>query len=138
MQGRPRRIAAGLAALLLAGMATTAVAARPAPLEGLWCGTGLLHEFRLRLAQQDRDVRGTLERKNKIRTILGQVDGRVVRTEAVRYGSLVLELVDNELRITGGDGPLALTRGQTFARASGGRCASEHSAGIANHAAPPR
>jgi hypothetical protein len=94
-------------------------ATRVAAFDGLWCGTGLLHEFSLQLTQQRQDVQGTLVRRDRVREIEGRVDGSVLRTQSTKVGSLVLERAGDELRITGGDGPIALARGATFQRAAG-------------------
>jgi hypothetical protein len=90
--------------------------------DGLWCGTGLLHEFSLRLTQEQQDVQGTLVRRDRVREIEGRVDGARLRTQSTKIGSLVLECAGDELRITGGDGVIALARGATFQRASGAAC----------------
>ena len=90
--------------------------------DGLWCGTGLLHEFSLHLTQQQQDVQGTLVRRDRVREIGGRVDGETLRTQSTKVGSLVLERAGDELRITGGDGPLALARGATFQRAASAAC----------------
>ena len=114
----------GLAVLAgpLAGPAAAARSAPPPKVDGLWCGNGLLYEFRLQLTQQADAVQGTLQRKHRVRTIAGRLDGTTLHTETHKNGSLVLELEGDELRITGGDGPLALTTGQSFARARGASC----------------
>jgi hypothetical protein len=91
--------------------------------DGLWCGTGLLHEFSLRLTQQQQDVQGTLVRRDRVREIGGHVEGETLRTQNTKVGSLVLERAGDELRITGGEGPLALARGATFQRAASAACA---------------
>lgn len=107
-----------------AGLLALAPAASAAPAyQGLWCGNGLLHEFRLKLAPGSGDeVDGTLARRDRVRQLHGSVDGSTLRTQATKYGSLVLTLVGNELRITGGDGPLALVQGTSFRRAGGDAC----------------
>jgi hypothetical protein len=93
-----------------------------AAFNGLWCGTGLLHEFSLHLSQQQQDVQGTLVRRERRRELEGRVDGATLHTQATRHGSLVLERAGDELRVTGGDGLLAMARGATFQRASGATC----------------
>lgn len=93
-----------------------------AAFEGLWCGTGLLHEFSLHLSQQQQDVQGTLVRRERRRELEGRVEGATLHTQATRHGSLVLERAGDELRVTGGDGLLAMARGATFQRASGAAC----------------
>ena len=93
-----------------------------AAFDGLWCGTGLLHEFSLHLSQRRQDVQGTLVRRDRRRELEGHVDGATLHTQATRHGSLVLERAGDELRVTGGDGMLAMARGATFQRASGAAC----------------
>jgi hypothetical protein len=118
----PRFLAFLACAASLLGLAPGASAAPS--YQGLWCGTGLLHEFRLKLmpgAERD-EVDGVLARKDRIRRLHGSIEGGTLRTQATRYGALVLTLAGNELRITGGDGPLALAQGTSFRRASGEAC----------------
>lgn len=93
-----------------------------AAFDGLWCGTGLLHEFSLHLSQQQQDVQGTLVRRERRRELEGRVDGATLHTQATKHGSLVLERAGDELRVTDGDGLLAMARGATFQRASGATC----------------
>jgi hypothetical protein len=95
----------------------------PAKVDGLWCGTGPLSEFRLQLAQQFQRVDGTLQRRQRVREITGTVAGATLRTEATQLGSLVLEVQGDTLRVTGGEGPLALVKGTAFRRAGSGGCA---------------
>ncbi len=115
-----------LAALACAaGLLSLSSGASAAPsYQGLWCGTGLLHEFRLKLVPGDDrgEVDGVLARKDRTRRLHGSIDGSTLRTQATKYGALVLTLAGNELRITGGDGPLALAQGTSFRRASGEAC----------------
>jgi len=88
--------------------------------DGLWCGTGLLNEFSLKLKQLSLDhVEGVLMRRDRERTIEGSVSGNTLRTETTKYGSLVLEAAGGELRILGGEGPLSLARGTSFQKARG-------------------
>jgi len=94
----------------------------PARVEGLWCGTGLLRDFSLQLKQRYQDFDGTLTRKKRVRQVKGRIDGDQLRTEAVRHGSLVLEVKGLDLRIVGGEGPLVLTRGGSFQRSLGSGC----------------
>ena len=94
------------------------------PVTGLWCGAGALHEFSLRLTQREQSVEGELVRGDRVRTIQGTVEGNVVRTQATKVGALVLERHGEELKVTGGDGPLVLARGQSFRRAGGDACSS--------------
>lgn len=109
-----------LAAALAAGAPAMA-----ASFDGLWCGQGLLHEFSLKLRQFGAEqVQGTLMRRDRVRQLEGSVSGNTLHTEATKYGSLVLEATGAELRIMGGDGPLALARGTSFRRASGSACGS--------------
>lgn len=121
--------AAGAAALALAiAFPATLFGAFPAQaaggkVDGLWCGTGLLHEFSLNLAQlSHEEVAGTLSRKDRKRELHGQLEGNVLRTQTTKVGALVLELQGSHLRIVGGEGPLALAQGMAFARASGPTC----------------
>lgn len=119
MSWRPLRPSLVALALLACALPATAT---PPRVEGLWCGNGLLHEFQLRLRQRSDAVEGTLQRKQRVRTILGRLDGDTLHTESHRNGSLVLQLQGDELRITGGEGPLALAAGQSFARARAADC----------------
>lgn len=103
---------------------TPARALQVASFDGLWCGTGLIHMYSLQLTQQETDVQGKLARPNMVRAIEGHVQGRVLRTQNTKVGSLVLERSGDQLRITGGDGPAAIFTGLSFQRASSGTCAS--------------
>jgi len=95
-------------------------------IEGLWCGTGLLHEFSLRLTlASDEDVSGTLSRKQRKRELRGRFQGNLLRMQPTKVGSLVLELQGAQLRIIGGEGQLALAQGLVFMRANGPACAAE-------------
>jgi SAM-dependent methyltransferase len=95
----------------------------PAQVEGLWCGTGPLSEFSLRLSQRYQEVQGSLARRDRVRSIEGRVEGATLRTQATRHGSLVLEMAgDDELQVTDGEGALALARGAAFQRANGSAC----------------
>lgn len=118
----PRSFTAALtAAACLAFVAPAASASTR--FDGLWCGTGLLHEFSLKLKQLSLDhVEGVLMRRDRERTIEGSVKGNTLHTETTKYGSLVLEAAGTELRILGGDGPLSLARGTSFERARGPSC----------------
>jgi len=130
----PVRRAVLHALLLLLAMATLPAAradstgqrerhdARAAVFGGVWCGTGPLREFTLRLQQRQQEVQGTLVRHERRRDLEGHVEGATLYTQSTRHGSLMLERTGDELRITGGDGLLALARGATFQRASGGAC----------------
>jgi hypothetical protein len=117
---QPRRLL--LPALLLAMLALPAHAATPAQVQGLWCGTGPLHEFSLRLTQRLQEVEGLLSRRGRDRELHGRIDGSVLRTQSTKVGALVLEARRDELLITGGDGIIALARGTSFRRAAGGSC----------------
>jgi SAM-dependent methyltransferase len=94
----------------------------PARVAGLWCGTGPLHEFSMRLDQRYQELEGTLTRKARVRPLKGSVQGTTVRTAPHDKGALVLQASGTELRVTGGEGPFTLLRGQVFQRASGERC----------------
>ncbi|HSV79724.1 MAG TPA: methyltransferase domain-containing protein [Ramlibacter sp.] len=94
----------------------------PARVDGLWCGLGLLREFRLQLAQRHQNFEAKLMRKTRTREVRGRIEGVTLRTEERRDSSLVLEAADNELRVVGGTGQLAMARGQRFARAQGDSC----------------
>ncbi|MGZ5180004.1 MAG: hypothetical protein ACXWC2_05975 [Ramlibacter sp.] len=89
---------------------------------GLWCGSGPLHEFSLRLTQRQQDVEGELVRRDRVRRIEGRIEGNVLRTQATKVGALVLERQGDQLKVTDGDGPLALVRGQVFRRSASGAC----------------
>lgn len=97
-------------------------ARRATQVSGLWCGSGPLHEFSLRLTQRQQDVEGELVRRDRTRTIQGRIDGNVLRTQATKVGALVLEHQGDQLKVTDGDGPLALVRGQSFRRSESGTC----------------
>jgi SAM-dependent methyltransferase len=96
----------------------------PARFDGLWCGTGPLADFRLRLEQRFQDVEGTLTRRARVRPVAGRVRGDSLHTTATRHGSLVLQASGDELRVTGGEGALALLRGTSFRRAAGAACST--------------
>lgn len=94
----------------------------PAQVGGLWCGQGPLKEFSLQIAQRYQEFQGALTRRNRTRQVTGSIQGATVRTEAHRNGSLVLAASGNEMRVTGGEGALALLRGQVFQRTAGTGC----------------
>ncbi|KQT08726.1 SAM-dependent methyltransferase [Ramlibacter sp. Leaf400] len=94
----------------------------PAQVQGLWCGTGPLRDFSLRLTQKHQAVEGELLRKGRSRTIAGTMEGNVLRTQSTRVGALVLEKQGDELTVKEGDGPLALARGTAFRRGEGEAC----------------
>lgn len=105
-------------------VATQSSPAAPGPVQvsGLWCGSGPLHEFSLRLTQRQQDVEGELVRRDRARTIQGRIEGNVLRTQSTKVGALVLERQGDQLKVTDGDGPLALVRGQVFHRTDAGTC----------------
>jgi len=94
----------------------------PAQVEGLWCGTGPLRDFSLKLTQHHQEVEGELLRKGRSRTIAGKMEGNVLRTQSTKVGALVLEKQGEELKVTDGEGPLALARGTAFRRGEGETC----------------
>jgi SAM-dependent methyltransferase len=94
----------------------------PARVAGLWCGTGPLREFSLRLTQQHQEVHGELARRGRARAIDGRIEGNVVRTQETKVGALVLEKTGEELKVTDGEGALALARGTSFRKAAGDTC----------------
>lgn len=97
-------------------------ASDPVQVSGLWCGSGPLHEFSLRLTQRQKDVEGELVRRDRARTIQGRIEGNVLRTQSTKVGALVLERHGDQLKVTDGDGPLALVRGQVFRRTDAATC----------------
>jgi hypothetical protein len=114
-----------IAATVLALLSSVQPAAAASPFDGLWCGTGLLRGFSLHLTGRDsREVDGRLMRRDRVRDLTGRIEGHRLRTQATRYGSLVLETAGSELLVTGGDGPLAMASGATFRRARGAACGS--------------
>jgi hypothetical protein len=58
-----------------------------------------------------------------VRLIQGRMTGAVLQTQSTRVGSLELTLEGSQLRISGGEGTLALVRGAAFGRAQGAACA---------------
>lgn len=94
----------------------------PARIEGLWCGTGALRDFSLRVNQHYQEVQATLTRGDRVREIQGRMSGPVLRTQTTRHGSLELTQEGALLRVSGGEGTLAMARGASFARASGPAC----------------
>ena len=115
---------AALPVLAQADASPPAAATAPTLVSGLWCGSGPLHEFSLRLQQRDQAVEGELVRRDRVRTIQGTIEGNVVRTQSTKVGALVLERQGDELKITGGDGPLVLAKGQAFRRTTAAACTS--------------
>lgn len=93
-----------------------------APIGGLWCGAGLLHEFTLEIAQQVQDFRARLVRKGRVREITGHLEGARLIADPQRNHTMELLAQGNELRIIGASGVLALAKGQFFTRANGGSC----------------
>ena len=120
-----RASSATLAALVLALSAPLAAQASgsiPMKIGGLWCGVGLLHEFRLEMAQQFNLLEARLVRKHRVRQITGRIDGNTVLTDPQRNQTLELQALGNELRVTAGTGPLAILKGQAFTRATADSC----------------
>jgi SAM-dependent methyltransferase len=94
----------------------------PARVEGLWCGAGPLRDFSLRLSQQHQSVHGELVRRGRVREIEGRIEGNVLRTQSTKVGALVLEQQGDQLKVTEGEGALALVRGQSFRRTDAASC----------------
>ena len=94
----------------------------PAHIEGLWCGAGALRDFSLRVNQHYQEIQATLTRGDRVREIQGRMAGAVLRTQSTRHGSLELTQEGALLRVSGGEGTLAMARGASFARASGPAC----------------
>jgi hypothetical protein len=118
-------LVASASALPLGASATmTPVAGRSVPITvgGLWCGAGLLRDFTLDIAQHFDLIEARLVRKGRVREITGRIDGSILRADPQRNHTMELQALGNELRIVAGSGPLALARGQSFTRATGGSC----------------
>jgi hypothetical protein len=113
-------VALGLAVSLEGGSAHASTSSRA--VDGLWCGSGMIHEFSLRLAQHSQDVSGTLTRRARARELTGRIEGNQLRTQTTKVGALVLEVEGDALRVVDGDGQLALARGMSFNRARGDSC----------------
>ncbi len=94
----------------------------PAQVQGTWCGAGLLGEFSMTIIQQYQQFTAKLARRDRVRDVTGHIEGATLRTQESRHGALLLEAVGNELRVTGGTGPLAMARGQAFTRSTSGNC----------------
>lgn len=94
----------------------------PAPVAGLWCGEGPLAGFSLKLTQRYQEIEGSLARGERVRTIQARMQGPVLQTQSTSQGALRLELAGQQLRVAGGEGPLALAQGTRFRRASGASC----------------
>jgi SAM-dependent methyltransferase len=93
----------------------------PARLDGLWCGTAA--GTTLRFAQRYQLVTGTLAAIDRSRGFVGQISGAEVRAVGGPRGALALRAQGNdELRVTSSRAELALSRGQTFRRASADSC----------------
>ena len=111
-----------LALALFAPLAAQASGILPMKISGLWCGVGLLHEFRLEMAQQFNLLEARLVRKHRVRQITGRIEGNTVLTDPQRNHTLELQAFGNELRVTAGTGPLAILKGQAFTRATADSC----------------
>jgi SAM-dependent methyltransferase len=96
----------------------------PARMAGLWCGAGPLRDYSLRLKQQHQQAEGEIARPGRSWTIEGRIEGTVLKTESTRVGSLTLELDGDALKVTRGEGPLTLLRGQSFRKAAGDTCSA--------------
>lgn len=94
----------------------------PAQVEGLWCGSGPLGSYTLRLAQKYQEVSGTIQRRERNWPITGRLQGATLTTGETQVGSLVLQRDGEVLRLTGGKGPVALASGTSFTAAKGGAC----------------
>ena len=94
----------------------------PARIAGLWCGVGPLAGFSLRVAQNYQEVEADLTRGERTRAIRGRMEGTVLKTQSTQHGSLVLALHGSQLRVTGGEGPLALLREAHFERTAREMC----------------
>lgn len=95
----------------------------PARIDGLWCGSGLLGDFSLKLAQKYQEVQGTLTRRDRVREVRGMMNGYTLVGQETRHGALAATLDGAALRITGGHGALSLLKGFVFSRAKGEACA---------------
>jgi len=95
----------------------------PAQIGGLWCGTGALSEFRLNLKQVFQEVEGTLTRRSRVREVHGRMLGDTLMTQQTKNGDLEARLQDGVLRVSGGDGLLAVLKGSVFRKAPDGKCA---------------
>ncbi len=94
----------------------------PARVDGLWCAAGLLRGASIRLTQKFQTFEGTLGWRDRTRDLVGTINGTELRVPAGSSGELVLQALDNTLRITTAQGNLALVQGQTFTRATGASC----------------
>ena len=116
------RLFASLLSLAFALLAPAAHA--NTPFQGLWCGNGLLKDYSLHLSPggQGGEIAAVLARKGRKREIQGHVDDGLLRSQATKYGSLVLSAIANELRIVDGEGTAAILRGFSFRRAGEQGC----------------
>ena len=94
----------------------------PARVEGLWCATGLLRGASLRLSQKYQNFEGVLGWRDRTRPVAGAIKGTELRTPAGSSGELVLEAVNDALRVTSAQGNLALAQGLTFLRTAASSC----------------
>jgi SAM-dependent methyltransferase len=94
----------------------------PAQFNGLWCGSGPLKDYSLRLRQKHQEAEGEIARPGRSWTIEGRIEGSVLRTQSTRVGALALERNGDALRVTEGEGALQLLRGQSFRKAPGDTC----------------
>ena len=94
----------------------------PVDVGGLWCGEGLLRGASIELVQRHQEFDGTLRHRQRSRPLEGHIEGNTLRTPGGRAGELVLEVQGAQMRILQAGGPLALARGMSFRRASGGQC----------------
>ena len=92
---------------------------------GTWCGGGFLRGTQLNITQRHHEFEGTLVRGDRTRNVDGSIEGNTLRTSAAssgRAGELVLELLDDKLRIVTAGGPLRLIQGMAFVRGTGSSC----------------
>jgi SAM-dependent methyltransferase len=94
----------------------------PARVEGLWCAAGLLRGASIRLTQKYQAFEGVLGWRDRTRDLAGTINGTELRVPAGNSGELVLQVLENTLRITTAQGNLALVQGQNFTRAAGASC----------------
>jgi len=94
----------------------------PARVEGLWCAAGLLRGASIKLTQKYQTFEGTLAWRERTRELIGTISGTELRTPVGSSGELVLQAVDNVLRIVSAKGNLALAQGETFKRTADTHC----------------
>lgn len=94
----------------------------PAPIDGLWCGTGLLRGASLRLAQRYQQFDGEWSWRGRGRAVTGRVDGARLVTHIRGQGDLELQAQGGRLVVTGAPGTLSLARGMALVRPSGAHC----------------